>query len=321
MSGDLEISFTVQRRDFPVAAELTIPTGEHLVLFGPSGAGKTTVIEAIAGLVRIEGTIRLGSQVLTESGPPYSSIPLHRRRVGLVRQDPALFPHLTVAENIGFARRLPVDAPAILQIGDGLGLAGMLSSLPAALSGGQRQRVALARVLASDYATLLLDEPYTGLDQSLARELTRRAVESTASVPSIMVTHDLDAAQSFGDRIAVLDHGRVLQVADPRTIVVRPATRRVAELVGYRGFAGLGGLGDRRVAGIHPDRVVPGAFPERGVVLEGAVRTCRPSGAGHELELNTSGSVVVVRLPAAAQIGEYLTVTALDPPFFPEAGR
>ena len=133
--------------------------------------------------------------------------------------------------------------------------------------------MALGRLLASRCDALLLDEPYTGLDASLRRDLTElvRDLVAARQVPSVLVAHELEAAQAFADRMAVLDHGKILQLGTPAEVVAAPAARRVAELVGYRSFVPRGGhAGASVVAGVHPDRVVAGRQPGRGVVLAGA---------------------------------------------------
>ena len=150
-----------------------------------------------------------------------------------------------------------------------LGIESLLSAMPARLSGGQAHRVALGRLLLARCDTLLLDEPYTGLDASLRRTLTDLVGSLVAerSVPAVLVTHELTDAQAFADRLAVLDGGEVLQIGEPDEVVLQPVSRRVAELIGYLGFVPRGAL----VAGVHPERVIAGDIPDRGLVLTGVV--------------------------------------------------
>jgi ABC-type sulfate/molybdate transport systems ATPase subunit len=311
----LDADVEVDRREFTVRAEVSVAPGERLALFGPSGAGKTTLLEAIAGLIRPRhGRVVLGGRVLTSTASPGEFVPPWRRRVGLLRQDPALFPHLSVRGNLCYAPG--ADSRELAQVVDALGIAGLLPAMPAALSGGQAHRVALGRLLLAHCEALLLDEPYTGLDASLRRVLTELVVRLVGerSVPAILVAHELAEAQAFADRLAILDQGRLLQVGAPDEVVLRPASRRVAELVGYLGF--VPGTGEA-VAGVHPERVAVGAHPDRGVVLSGIVAACRPAGAGWEADLVTGEATVTCRLaerPAPA--GGELVVTALDPPWF-----
>ena len=187
--------------------------------------------------------------------------------------------------------------------------------MPARLSGGQAHRVALGRLLLAHCDTLLLDEPYTGLDTSLRRTLTDLvgSLVVDRAIPAILVTHELADAQAFADRLAVMDRGDLLQVGEPSEIVLRPASRRVAELVGYLGFVSSGD----KVAGIHPERVTAGAFADRGLVLTGMVVACRPAGAGWEADLRVGEATITCRLPDRPPLSDReFTVTALDPPYF-----
>ena len=202
-----------------------------------------------------------------------------------------------------------------------LGIGELLDARPARLSGGQAHRVALGRLLLAHCDALLLDEPYSGLDDALRRVLTDlvRSLVEARQVPAVLVAHELADAQAFADRLAVLDQGRVLQVGRPDEVVLEPASRRVAELVGYRSFVPVAapGVPDGTVAGVHPERVAVGAQAGLGVVLAGPVLACRPSGAGWEADIDVRGAVVSCRLAdrPAAEEGQ-LSVTAVDPPCF-----
>jgi ABC-type sulfate/molybdate transport systems ATPase subunit len=316
----LDADVEVDRREFTVRAAVRVAPGERLALFGPSGAGKTTLLEAIAGLVTPRrGLISLGGRVLTSTARPRVALPPWQRRVGLLRQDPGLFPHLSVRDNLRYAPSAPSCGADLSSLASALGIEGLLSAMPARLSGGQAHRVALGRLLLARCDTLLLDEPYAGLDAGLRRALTDLVGSLVAdrSVPAVLVTHELADAQAFAGHLAVLDRGSLLQVGPPDEVVLRPASRRVAELVGYLGFVPSGG----RLAGIHPERVVPGALPDRGLVLAGLVAACRPCGAGWEADLRIGGAAVICRLPDRPPApGGDLTVTALDPPYFGPGG-
>jgi ABC-type Fe3+/spermidine/putrescine transport system ATPase subunit len=253
----LEADVEVDRRDFTVRACLTVAPGERLALFGPSGAGKTTLLEVIAGLVAPRrARITLGGRVLTSTGAPAIQLPPWQRRVGLLRQDPGLFPHLSVRDNLLYSRSGAAAEAELTAMAEVLGIAGLVSAMPARLSGGQGHRVALGRLLLSHCDALLLDEPYTGLDASLRRTLTDLVVSLVAQrgIPAILVAHELAEAQAFADRLAVLDSGQVLQTGAPADVVLRPASRRVAELVGYGGFVPLPSAEPQ-------DGPVPGAEP------------------------------------------------------------
>ena len=344
----LNVDAEADRRDFTVRAALDVADGDRVALFGPSGAGKTTVLEVIAGLVAPgRGRVELGGRVLTSTGTaagtaaPTVAVPPWLRRVGLLRQDPGLFPHLSVRANLTYARSSSAGGRAggteLAEIASSLGIDGLLAAMPARLSGGQRHRVALGRLLLAHCDALLFDEPFASLDAALRRSLTAlvKDLSSQRSVPSVLVTHQLSDAQAFADRLLVMDRGAILQAGAPDEVVLRPASRRVAELVGYLGFvpvtwsdgggSGVGGSGLTAVgeagvvAGVHPDRVVPGADPVRGLVVTGTVTAARPSGAGWEADVSVGDAAFTCRLPSRP-LGAELSVTVLDPPYFGRAG-
>jgi ABC-type sulfate/molybdate transport systems ATPase subunit len=315
----LDADVEADRREFTLAAAIAVAAGERLALFGPSGAGKTTLLEIIAGLVAPRrGRVSLAGRLLTRTADPAVFVPPWRRRVGLLRQDPGLFPHLSVRANLLYAPG--ARGAELAQIGGQLGLAGLLDAMPARLSGGQAHRVALGRLLLAHCDTLLLDEPYSGLDAELRRTLTGlvSALVTERAIPAVLVAHELADAQAFADRLVVIDAGRLLQDGAPDEVVLAPASRRVAELVGYRGFVPVQRpAGETLLAGVHPERVVAGDRPGAGIVLTGIVRASRPSGAAWEADLEAGAALVTVRLsvrPPAA--GQLLTVTALAPPCF-----
>ncbi len=353
----LEADVEVDRRDFAVCASLSVAPGERLALFGPSGAGKTTVLEAIAGLVAPRrGRISLAGRLLTVTGKPAVAVPPWQRRVGLLRQDPGLFPHLSVRDNLRYARSASAGsasagsasagsasarAAEVTDLATALELDGLLDVMPARLSGGQAHRVALGRLLLAHCEALLLDEPYTGLDHSLRRSLTDLVTSLVGQrrVPAILVAHELAEAQAFADRLAVIDRGALLQSGPPAQVVLEPASRRVAELVGYTAFvpvagsaarpvrgsgsgtAGRGERGGQVLAGIHPDRVTSGSHPASGLVLAGAVSACRPAGARWEITIRTAGTEVTGRLAEPAAVGQDIALTATDPPCFGPDGQ
>jgi len=324
----LDADVEVDRREFTVTAAVHVAPGERLALFGPSGAGKTTILEAIAGLVRpARGRVELSGRVLTSTEPPKIHVPPWQRRVGLLRQNPALFPHLSVRDNLRYAwhparsGRSPAELP---QVAAALGISGLLPAMPAGLSGGQAHRVALGRLLLARCDALLLDEPYTGLDASLRRSLTElvAGLVQERSVSAVLVAHELMEAQAFASRLAILDRGSVLQIGAPDEVVLGPASRRVAELVGYQGFVPPPGqVEDGTIVGIHPERVVAGGQRGRGVVLTGIVSACRPAGAGWEADLAIGAATITCRLPERPPVpGGEMVVTAVDPPWFGPSG-
>ncbi|MFP4147062.1 MAG: ABC transporter ATP-binding protein [Halorhodospira sp.] len=211
---------------------LTVEEGELVTLVGPTGCGKTTTLQAVAGLTRpSRGTIRIGGR--TVNGERF--VPPERRQTGLVFQSFALFPHLTVAENVGF--RLDPGEPVDPWLA-WLGVAEQRDAYPESLSGGQKQRVALARALAHRPKLILLDEPLSNLDASLKDSLRWeiRNVLKEAGVPAIWVTHDQAEALSIGDRLGIMRDGRLEQLAEPDTCFHEPVNRTVAEFLGEASF-------------------------------------------------------------------------------------
>ena len=212
---------------------------ETVVLFGHSGSGKSVTLAAVAGLQRPDsGTIGVGGRAVFDAARDID-LPPQQRNVGYVVQHLALFPHLTAAENIAYSlvgwsasRRLE-RVEELLAL---LSLHGLGGRLPRQLSGGQQQRVALARALARPVDALLLDEPFSALDEALRGDLRAELLRlrSELAIPVIFVTHDLREAHLLGDRIAVIDGGRVLQFAAREDVFQRPLSRRVAELTGVR---------------------------------------------------------------------------------------
>lgn len=214
---------------------LEVAAGSVLALLGPSGCGKTTLLRLIAGLERPDqGVIQVGERTVAGEGVWVAP---EQRRVGLVFQEGALFPHLTVAENIGFAlngrprRAREQRVAALLAL---VGLEGLGSRYPHQLSGGQQQRVALARALAPEPAVVLLDEPFASLDPALRGELREEVMQilRAAATTTVLVTHDQEEALSLADQIALMLDGRVVQHASPFVIYDRPATRAVADFIG-----------------------------------------------------------------------------------------
>lgn len=213
--------------------DLDVFAGEVLALLGPSGCGKTTTLRLVAGFERPDaGTIRLdGTQV---AGDAVFVAP-ERRRVGVVFQDYALFPHLNVAQNIGYGvRSRDTRSRRVAEMLDLVGLAATADRLPHELSGGQQQRVALARALAPEPSLVLLDEPFSDLDASLRAQVRDevRQILREARATAVVVTHDQEEALSIADRIAVMNEGRVLQVDAPSALYAHPQDRFVATFVG-----------------------------------------------------------------------------------------
>ncbi len=213
----------------------SVEEGEIGCLLGPSGCGKTTVLRLIAGFENPSmGEIRIRGKLLANT---QMSTPPEQRRIGLVFQDYALFPHLTVAKNVSFGLRHVSAADAAVQTREMLELVrltGEAQKYPHEISGGQRQRVALARALAPKPDLLLLDEPFSNLDIELREKLGLevRALLRQLSIPALLVTHDQHEAFSIADKIGVMNQGRILQWDSAYNLYHRPATRFVADFVG-----------------------------------------------------------------------------------------
>jgi len=209
--------------------------GEIVCLLGASGSGKTTLLRLAAGLETLQtGQIDLNGDILSAPG---KEVPAEKRAIGMVFQDHALFPHLSVGDNIGFGlTRLSPDErrAAVTQVLDEVGLAGFEDRYPHTLSGGQQQRVALARALAPRPPVILLDEPFASIDVSRRRQLRQRSRLSLkqSGAITIMVTHDPEEALDMADRIAVMDQGRIVQFGEPIELFSKPATALVAGLFG-----------------------------------------------------------------------------------------
>jgi putative spermidine/putrescine transport system ATP-binding protein len=301
--------------------ELTVERGEFFTLLGPSGSGKTTLLRLIAGFEQPDaGQIELGGRVVTRV-PPYA------RNVNTVFQDYALFPHMTVAENIEYALRVrrmpkPQRRERAGQALDMVRLSGLGRRKPAQLSGGQRQRVALARAIVNEPQVLLLDEPLGALDLKLRQEmqLELQHVQREVGITFIYVTHDQEEALSMSDRIAILSQGHIEQVGAPIEVYERPRTAFVA------GFIGISNLIERagRQITVRPALVVPHrghtlACTRYSVVFGGGCgvisRTCRrccaatgsparsapqqphPAG-GHSITSSGSSASLIVDPPA-----------------------
>jgi iron(III) transport system ATP-binding protein len=224
------------------AVSLQLDPGQLGVMIGPSGSGKTTLLRAIAGLEQPErGSIFLDQQMLDG---PQVRVAAEQRRIGMVFQDFALFPHLNVAENIGFGLRdgryasRPARAQRVTEMLTLVGLEGQQKKYPHQLSGGQQQRVALARALAPQPRLLLLDEPFSSLDIELRERLAHdvRQILKQARITALMVTHDQMEAFAIGDVVGVMQNGRLEQWDSPYQLYHRPASRFVADFIGHGVF-------------------------------------------------------------------------------------
>lgn len=210
-------------------ADLHVAPGELVALLGPSGSGKTTMLRVIAGFERPDaGEVSIGDRVVAGAGNWEEP---EVRRVGMVFQDGALFPHLTVGKNVGFGEPRDGRVQECLEL---VGLADRADSYPHELSGGERQRIALARALATEPEVVLLDEPFAALDASLRSSLREEVADilRAAGASALLVTHDQQEALSLADQVVIMRDGRVEQAGTPEAVYARPASRWVAEFLG-----------------------------------------------------------------------------------------
>jgi iron(III) transport system ATP-binding protein len=225
----------------PVLQEITlqVESGSVVCLLGPSGCGKTTLLRLIAGFEEpSQGEIYLIKRLVSRPG---LIVPPEKRHIGMVFQEYALFPHLTVAQNIQFGLfrwPLPWRRSRLVELLRLVGLEGMETRYPHELSGGQQQRIALARALAPNPQLLLLDEPFSNLDVNLRQQLREemQSILAQADVTAVLVTHDQEEALSLGHRLAVIDQGHIVQYATPDEVVHQPRTRFVAQFLSLGHF-------------------------------------------------------------------------------------
>jgi putative spermidine/putrescine transport system ATP-binding protein len=283
--------------------DLSIEPGEFFTLLGPSGSGKTTCLRMIGGFtLPTAGTIRIGGQDVTGL-PPYA------RPVNTVFQDYALFPHMSIRENVAYALMVRgVERAERERRADELlalvRLPGVGERRPAQLSGGQRQRVALARALISQPQVLLLDEPLGALDLKLREQMQTelKALQRQLGITFLFITHDQHEALSMSDRVGVFHQGRLEQVDTPQGLYDRPATRFVAEFVGAANV--LDGEAARRLAGVgaamlRPERIRLGGTADARA--SGTVAETQYFGAFSRLRVDVGGALVAVDLATAGQ--------------------
>jgi ABC-type Fe3+/spermidine/putrescine transport system ATPase subunit len=227
------LNFAINTKEILHSVNLEIASGEFFFLLGPSGSGKTTLLRQLAGFTQpTTGEIYLNDKQI-------NNLPARHRNIGMVFQSYALFPHLTVSENIRYGleiRNIPKDVQAqkIRDVLERIGLSGYESRLPGSLSGGEQQRVALARALVIEPDLLLLDEPLSNLDAQLRVRMRRelRDIQKQAGITAVYVTHDQDEALSMADRMAVLVDGHILQTGSPHEIYYQPADTFIANFIG-----------------------------------------------------------------------------------------
>jgi thiamine transport system ATP-binding protein len=289
---------------------LSVEEGEFFTLVGPSGCGKTTTLRAVAGFESPDsGTVRIGGRDVT-------GVPPEERDIGIVFQSYALFPHMTVRENVGYGLRFR-DPPGggskrerVDELLDLVDMAGMGDRDPTELSGGQQQRVSLARALAPGPEVLLLDEPLSALDARLRERLrvTVRGIQRELGITTVYVTHDQAEALAVSDRVAVMNDGRIEQVGSPETVYREPASRFVAS------FVGDNNLLDGDVVGVDPPRAtvegvevgLPPGASGRVTVGERVTLSIRPEALDVVPDARTAGGGRRTTLEATVESVEFL---------------
>ena len=280
-------------REFRLDLELAVPAG-ITILFGASGAGKTTLLDCLAGLLEPDaGRIVLSNRVLFDRAADVS-VPTRRRQVGYVFQDLALFPHLTVEANIRYGlAKIPADeqrrrAAVILE---SLRAAHLAARFPGEISGGERQRVALARALVTDPALLLLDEPLAGLDAPAKSAIVEdlRAWNRAHQIPILYVTHDRGEVFALGERVVVLEHGRLIAQGTPHEVMNAPRQEAVAQLAGFENIF------DATVEALHEAQ---------------GTMTCRLAGAAVTLEAPLAHVPQGAAVRLAVRAGDILLATS-----------
>ncbi|WGF90699.1 ABC transporter ATP-binding protein [Marinivivus vitaminiproducens] len=294
-----------------------IEDGEFVSFLGPSGCGKSTLLFCISGLEDIdEGSIRFDGREISDLGP-------RERNIALVFQDYALYPHMTVRENIAFPlRQQKLDEATIGRqvawAADVLGIEPLLDRLPAALSGGQRQRAAVGRAIVRNPSALLMDEPLSNLDASLRVHMRTeiRRLQKELGMTVIFVTHDQEEAMVLSDRIAVMKDGVVQQFAAPMEIYSHPANRFVAGFIGspqmnFLPGALCGARGDH-VVGVRPHDLKPGVGGDSELSLNGTLVLIEPAGPFQFLDVMIGEQVVRATCTdtAGLTLGEGITLCA-----------
>lgn len=242
---DLQASFTAEGAEkFVVNADLTVDSGDTLVILGPSGSGKSLLLETIAGFHPHTGTVALAGTDVTDASP-------EDRDFGFVFQDYQLFPHLTVAENVAYGTRYHDRGRSPTTLLSELGVEDLADRYPPTLSGGEKQRIALARALAVRPQVILLDEPLASLDVPTRKRLRGDLVDVLADVTAIYVTHNRTTARAIADRIAVMDNGTIVQQGTPTEVFEHPRSAQVAAFTGANVIEVSDGLQD------HLDNLAP----------------------------------------------------------------
>ena len=340
MASDKRLSVRITHRlsnSFVLDAAFEASAGFTMIL-GPSGSGKTTLLNCIAGFARPDGRITLGARVLLDSDERID-VPVAERRLGYVFQNLALFPHLSVAQNVqyGIVKLAANERRArMMTMVESFRIAHLLSRKPGEISGGERQRVALARSLVTNPAALLLDEPLTALDNATKSKILDdlRAWNASHEIPILYVTHSPDEAFALGERVVVLEDGKILAQGMPQQVLTTPRHETIAQVVGFenvfdatvRSIAETQGTMLCQLDGSETQLEVPLGHAEIGSRVRIAVRagdiiiaseqprnlSARNSFQGKILSLRREGVRVVIMIEAGATFEVHLTPAAID---------
>lgn len=314
----LECDIHMHRKNWNLSFQCAVPSGSVFCLYGSSGAGKSSVLNVLAGFEKAARTrIVLSHEVVEDtSAVPKVRMPVWQRGFAYVEQTPRLFPHMTIRENILYG---VLDGKWSSELDDlitAFQLQTYLSAKPRQLSGGFKQRVALVRALAMNPRVLLLDEPFSALDWRAREELQELIVRVYQKRPitTLFVTHSISEAQRLAQRIGIIDQGKLLQEGTVSEVLFAPASLRVAQLVGYTHFlqGDYFGLPQGAFLVIHPDQVLVGKYPERGLVTTGRVSQQRLREGQQRIELTLdNGDRVGVTMSIFEElaIGKLVTVT------------
>ncbi len=307
--------------------DLTLADDEVLGLVGPSGCGKSTLLRIIAGLIPTDrGTVRLGGELVDDG---HAQLPPERRPVGLVFQEHALFPHLTVRDNVAFGVRDLTKREKAARVEEMLGLVSLDrygDRYPHELSGGERQRVALARALAPAPALMLFDEPFASLDHNLRVQLRQHVLGALRATrtPAVFVTHDQREALTIGDRIAVMRGGRIVQLDTPAGVFHEPVDDFVAAFMGEASFLPVDTSGATPSSPLGPVDTMPAdAAGALAMVRPDDVVFTRADGDGPDevihAEYHGAGWVATVRLASGHEV--LMATSHLEPPTVGERGH
>jgi molybdate transport system ATP-binding protein len=338
LSLQLRKRFQSGDRAFDLDVDLGLPAG-ITILFGPSGAGKTTVLDCLAGLTTPDsGTLKLNGRVLF-NGERAINVPPQKRRIGYVFQDLALFPHLTAEKNVQYGiASLPTSERErrSQEILESFRVAGLMDRKPSQISGGERQRVALARALVTDPAVLLLDEPLAALDAAIKSKIVDdlRAWNESHQIPILYVTHSREEVFALGERVIVLQDGKVIAQGTPHEVMTAPRQETIAVLAGFENIF------DVHVTAVHEDRgtmsclvigsdvqlETPLVRAEVGSALRIGIRAgdillanCEPSGLsarnvipGRVVSLAQRDVIVIAKVNCGIELEVHLTLAARD---------